>query len=120
VAESHERLTNQQAAGIHLDAYAAHAREAGLQQGEIGPGAEIGRSGGAELGGSGDNDIESPDYSSMRCAMWSMSKSLVLGAFAREERSQLLQLLLDDDAKPADAQGDGSNSSMGSGNGSDS
>jgi hypothetical protein len=39
-------------------------------------------------------------------ALQSVSKSLVLGAFAQEERSQLLQLLLDDDAKPADAQGD--------------
>jgi hypothetical protein len=50
----------------------------------------------------------------------SLSKSFVLGAFAQEERSQLLQLLLDDDAKPADAQGDSSDSSKGSGNGSNS
>jgi hypothetical protein len=50
----------------------------------------------------------------------SLSKSLVLGAFAQEKRSQLLQLLLDDDAKPADAQGDSSDSSKGSGNGSNS
>jgi hypothetical protein len=54
------------------------------------------------------------------CALRSLSKSLVLGAFAPEERSKLLQLLLDDDAKPADAQGDSSDSSKGSGNGSNS
>jgi hypothetical protein len=54
------------------------------------------------------------------CALRSLSKSLVLGAFAQEKRSQLLQLLLDDDAKPADAQGDSSDSSKGSGNGSNS
>jgi hypothetical protein len=41
-------------------------------------------------------------------------------AFSQEERSQKLQLLLDDDAKPADAQGDSSDSSKGSGNGSNS
>jgi hypothetical protein len=52
------------------------------------------------------------------CAMRSFRKSLVLGAFAQEERSQLLKLLLDDDAKPADAQGDSSDSSKGSGDGS--
>jgi hypothetical protein len=52
----------QKAAGIYLAAYAARAREVRLHQGEIGPGAETGISGGAELGGSGDNDIESPDY----------------------------------------------------------
>jgi hypothetical protein len=57
-------------------------------------------------------------YSSMRVA--NLSKSLVLGAFAQEERSQLLQLLLDDDAKPTDAQGDRNDSSKGSGNGSNS
>jgi hypothetical protein len=68
MAESHERLMHQKAAGIHLAAYAAHAREIRLQQGKIGPGAETGISGGAELGGSGDNDIESPGYSSMRVA----------------------------------------------------
>jgi hypothetical protein len=45
------------------------------------------------------------------CALRSLSKSLVLGAFAQEERSQLLQLLLDDDTKSADAQGDISDSS---------
>jgi hypothetical protein len=50
----------------------------------------------------------------------SSSKSLVLGVFAQEERSQLLQLLLDDAAKAADAQGDSSDSSKGSGNGSNS
>jgi hypothetical protein len=50
----------------------------------------------------------------------SLSKSLVLGAFAQEERSLLLKLLLDDDATPADAQGDSSDSSKGSGNGSNS
>jgi hypothetical protein len=54
------------------------------------------------------------------CALRSLSKSLVLGAFAQEERSQLLQLLLHDDAKPADAQGDISDSSKGTGNGSNS
>jgi hypothetical protein len=43
------------------------------------------------------------------CALRSLSKSLVLGAFAQAERSQLLQLLLEDNAKPADAQGDSSN-----------
>jgi hypothetical protein len=54
------------------------------------------------------------------CALRSLSKSAVRGAFAQEERSQLLQLLLDDDAKPADAQGDSSDSGKGSGNGSNS
>jgi hypothetical protein len=54
------------------------------------------------------------------CALRSSSKSPILGAFAQEERSQLLQQLLDDDAKPADAQGDMSDSSKGSGNGSNS
>jgi hypothetical protein len=54
------------------------------------------------------------------CALRSKSKSLVLGAFAQEERSQLLQLLLDDNAKAADAQGDSSDSSKGGGNGSNS
>jgi hypothetical protein len=54
------------------------------------------------------------------CALRCSSKSLVLGAFAQEERSHLLQLLLDDDAKPADAQGDSSEISKGSGNGSSS
>jgi hypothetical protein len=48
------------------------------------------------------------------CVLQSLSKGLVLGAFAQEERSELLQLLLDDDVKPADAQG--SDSSKGSGN----
>jgi hypothetical protein len=94
LAESHKRFIYQKAAGIHLAAYAAHVREVRLQQVEIGPGAETGIIGVAELGGSGDNDIESPDYSSM----------CVLGAFAQKEQSQLLQLLLDDDAKPADEQ----------------
>jgi hypothetical protein len=50
------------------------------------------------------------------CALRSFSTSLVLGAFAQEERSQLLQLLPDDDAKHTDAQGDSSDSSKGSGN----
>jgi hypothetical protein len=54
------------------------------------------------------------------CALRNFSRSLVLSAFAQEERSQLLQLLLDDDAKPADAQGDSSDSGKGSGNGSSS
>jgi hypothetical protein len=52
------------------------------------------------------------------CALRSLIKSLVLGAFPQEERSELLQLLLGDDTTPADAQGDSSDSSMGSGNGS--
>jgi hypothetical protein len=59
---------SQKAAGTHLAEYVARAREVRLQQGEIGPSAETGISGGAELGGSGDNDIESPDYSSMPVA----------------------------------------------------
>jgi hypothetical protein len=54
------------AAGIHLASYAAHTREVRLQQGEIGPVAESGSIGGAEQGGSGDNDIESPSYSNVR------------------------------------------------------
>jgi hypothetical protein len=54
------------------------------------------------------------------CALRSLSTRLVLVAFAQEERSHLLQLLLDDDAKPADAQGNSSDSSKGSGNGSNS
>jgi hypothetical protein len=54
------------------------------------------------------------------CALRSYSKSLVLGAFAQEEQSQLLQLLLGDDAKPTDAQGDSGDFSKGSGNGGDS
>jgi hypothetical protein len=53
-------------------------------------------------------------------ALRSLSKNLVLRAFAQEERSQYLQLQLDDDAKIADAQGDSSDSSKGSGNGSSS
>jgi hypothetical protein len=68
VAESNERFTNQKVAGKHLAAYTAHAREVRPQQGEIGHGAETGISGGAELGGSDDNDIESPDNSSVRVA----------------------------------------------------
>jgi hypothetical protein len=68
VAESHERFTYQKAAGIHLAAYSAHAREVRLQKGEIGPCAESGISGGAKLGDSGDKDIASPDYLSMRVA----------------------------------------------------
>jgi hypothetical protein len=68
VAESHERLTYQKAAGIYLAEYAAHAREVRQQQVENGLVAETGISGGAKLSGSGDNDIESPDYSSMRVA----------------------------------------------------
>jgi hypothetical protein len=51
-------------------------------------------------------------------ALRSVSKWLLLGAFAQEERSQILKLLLDDAAKPADAQGDSSDPSKGSGNGS--
>jgi hypothetical protein len=58
VAENHERLAYQKAAGIYLAAYAAHAREVRLPQGEIGPLAETGVSGAAELGGSDNNDIE--------------------------------------------------------------
>jgi hypothetical protein len=54
------------------------------------------------------------------CALRSLSKSLVLGAFAQDERSRLLQLLLDEDAKPADAQGDSSDSRKGRRNGSSS
>jgi hypothetical protein len=53
---------NKKAAGMHLAAYAAHAREVRLQQVEIGPSAVIGISGGAELGGSGDSGIKPPDY----------------------------------------------------------
>jgi hypothetical protein len=52
------------------------------------------------------------------CALRSLSKCLVLGVFAQEERSELLQLILDEDAKPPDALGDSSDSSKGSGNGS--
>jgi hypothetical protein len=48
----------------------------------------------------------------------SLNKSLVLGAFAPEEGSQLLQLMLDDDAKSADAQVDSSSYSKGSGDSS--
>jgi hypothetical protein len=51
------------------------------------------------------------------CALRSLSKSLVLRALTQEERSQFLQLQLDDDTKPADAQGNRSDSSKGSGNG---
>jgi hypothetical protein len=108
----------EKAAGAHLVAYAAHAREVRRQQVEIGPGAETGISGGAELGGSDDNDTESLIIPAF--ALRSLSKSLFLGAFAQEERSELLQLHLDDDAKPADAQGDSSDSSKGSGNDSNS
>jgi hypothetical protein len=50
------------------------------------------------------------------CALRSLRKSLILGAITQEERSQLLQMLLDDEAKPADAQGDNSDSSKASGN----
>jgi hypothetical protein len=48
-------------------------------------------------------------------ALQSLSKSFVLEAFAQEEGSQLLQLLLNDDA-----QDDSSDSSKGSGNDSNS
>jgi hypothetical protein len=58
----------QKAAGIHLAEYAAYTREVRPQKVEIGPGAETGISGVAELGCIGDNDIESPDHSSMRVA----------------------------------------------------
>jgi hypothetical protein len=110
VADIRERLTYQKAAVIHLVAYAAHAREVRLQQSEIGPGAETGISGGAELGGSGDNQIESLDYLSMRFAELKQeprSRGLRSGG----TKPQLLQRLLDDDAKPADTQVDNSDSS---------
>jgi hypothetical protein len=100
-----------------LAAYAAHAREVCQQQGEIGHGAGTGISSGTELGGSGDNDIESPDYSSMRV------EELKLGLRSRHLCSggmKPLQRLPYDDAKPSDAQGDSSDSSKGRGNGSDS
>jgi hypothetical protein len=109
----------QKAAGMHLAGYAAHAQEVRLQQGEIGPCAKTGISGGAELGGSGDNDIESSDYSSMRVAEQKQEPRF-RGLCSRGTKPQLLQLLIDDDAKPADAQGDSSYSSKGSGNGSNS
>jgi hypothetical protein len=114
-----KRFTYQKAASIDVDAYSAHARELRLQQGEIGPGARTGMSGGAELGGSGDNDIESPNYSSMRAAELKQllrSRGLCSGGM----KPRLLQRLLDDDAKPADAQDESSDSSKGSGNGGDS
>jgi hypothetical protein len=60
-----KRFTYKKAAGIHLAAYAAHAWKVRLQQGGTRPGAGAGMSGGVELGGTGDNYIEVPGYSSM-------------------------------------------------------
>jgi hypothetical protein len=114
-----KRYTYQKTAGIHLADYAAHARELRLQQGVIGPSAGTAISGGAEPGGSGDNAIESPDYSSMRVAEVKQelcSRRLRSGG----TKHQLLQRLLDDDAKHADSQDGSSDSSRGSGNNSDS
>jgi hypothetical protein len=116
---SQERFTYQKAAGINSAAYAAHVWEVRLTQCEIGPGAETGRSGGTELGSSGGNVIESPDYLSMRVAELKR-KPRSRGLGSRGTNPQLPQRLLDDDAKPADAQGDISDSRKGCGNGSDS
>jgi hypothetical protein len=69
----------QKAADINSVAYAARGREVRLQQLEIGPGAETGISGGAEMGGSGDNGVESPHYSSMRVAELKQSALSVIG-----------------------------------------
>jgi hypothetical protein len=65
------------------------------------------------------NDMESPDYSSMRVAELKQQlrfQSLRSGG----TKLQLLQRLLDDDAKLADAQDKSSDSGRGSGNGIDS
>jgi hypothetical protein len=78
-----------------------------------------GISGGAELGGSDDNYMESPDYSRMRVSELKhkrRSRSLRSGG----TKPQSLQRLLNDDTKHADAQDESSDSSRGSGNGSDS
>jgi hypothetical protein len=99
-------FTYQKAVVTHSAAYATHAREVFLQQGEIGPGAGTGISGGAELDGSCDNNIES-ELKQELC-----SRRLRSGGTKP-------QLPLDDDAKPADAQGESSNYSEGSGNDSD-
>jgi hypothetical protein len=106
----------QKAAGIHMAAYVANARKVRLQQVEIGPGEELALA--VVLNWAAQVTMTSNRLVIQARALRSLSKTLVLGAFAQEERSQSLQLLFDEDAKPADAQGDSSDSSKGSGNGS--
>jgi hypothetical protein len=102
-----------------LEDYAAHAQELRLQQGEIRPSAGTAISGGAEPGGSGDNDMESPDYSSMLVAELKQElRSWRLRSGGT--KPQLLKRLLDDDAKHAEVQDGSSDSGRGSGNNSDS
>jgi hypothetical protein len=100
-------------AGKHLASYAAHARGVRLHQGEIGPRAGSGISSGAEPGGSGDNDIKSPDYSSMSVVEL-MQELCIRRLRSGETKLQLLRRLVDDDAKPADAQDESIDSSRGS------